>query len=618
MGPGTREGAKDIDRVGTAADAAGRKTEKFTRATVVAGQAADDLGDEADQAARKMRKLDGEIQEAEFRLGQLAAAFMATSNAAERMDISKQIKAAQRELRELTKVKGLNNFLPDPGPAAASFVRKLGSALSGAGDGIAAAAGSKYGIVIGASIAAAASPVIISAIGSALSAGAGAGFVGLGIGLAVAKDKKIQEAGKAAGKRFVDAIQSSAVTQFKGPIMSSLAVLSEAGDRVAKRWDKAFQATRGSVVPLVRDVTQAGERINSSLAGAAEKSGPAMKGLGGSIILVGDAVGDLVDTLADGGPEAAANLQLIVGATGDALRISTNFLGVLGKLASNEWVTGPLLPLLRKHYEDQAEAARKAQDASEHLAQGYTTAEKAARGNREAIKALSDEIRAQTDPAFALRKAQDELAVAQDASAEAIKKHGKNSQEAREATRNLATAALDLASAAGGLGDTFTGKLTPAMRNTYRAAGLTEAQIDAVEAEFREAKRAGDAYAKTYRAKVITEYINKYSNVVSGAAQSAYEAEKRKIQGRATGGSVDRGVPYWTGEHGPELMVPDAAGRVLSAAASRGMGGRSATPAGGGGLSGPMAVRLELVGPEEMRVWFRKMVRTMDLIPVAA
>jgi hypothetical protein len=592
MTAGTDGAARDIAKVGTAADVAGKKTDRFT----------------------------GEIQEAEFRLGQLAQAFHATNDAAERMDISKSIRSVEREIRQLSKIK---NLLPDPEPEARVWGQKMGTAVSGA---LASAAGSiskasgvsGYGVMIGGAIAAAASPVIISAIGSALSAGAGAGFIGVGISLAVAKDEKIQSAGKAAGKRFVDAISSSAVREFKGPILSSLAVLSEAGDRVAKRWDKAFKATRSSVVPLTRDITTAGEQINESLAGAAEKSGPAMEGLGGSIILVGDAVSDLVDTLADGGPEAAANLQLIVGATADALKISTNFLGVLGKLSNNAWITGPLLPLLRKHYQEQAEAARRARDETEHLAEGYNTAELAARGNRDAIKALTDEIRGQTDPAFALRTAQDRLAEAQDKSAEAIKKHGKNSVEAREATRNLASAALDMAGAAGALGQSFSGKLNPEMRNTYRAAGLTEDQIDAVEREFRQAKKAGDAYAKTYRAKVITDYINRYSNVVSSAAQDAYEETKRGMKKRASGGPTERGVPYLVGENGPEIHVPNAAGRVLSAAASRGMATRAPSGGGAGWPAGGVTVKLDLVGNEEVRVWFRKMVRTMDLIPTVA
>ena len=38
--------------------------------------------------------------------------------------------------------------------------------------------------------------------------------------------------------------------------------------------------------------------------------------------------------------------------------------------------------------------------------------------------------------------------------------------------------------------------------------------------------------------------------------------------GRATGGAVSPGRPYWVGERGPELMVPAAAGSVVPAGAT--------------------------------------------------
>ena len=39
--------------------------------------------------------------------------------------------------------------------------------------------------------------------------------------------------------------------------------------------------------------------------------------------------------------------------------------------------------------------------------------------------------------------------------------------------------------------------------------------------------------------------------------------------GRASGGAVQAGQPYVTGEHGRELFVPSSAGRVLSVAQSK-------------------------------------------------
>lgn len=45
------------------------------------------------------------------------------------------------------------------------------------------------------------------------------------------------------------------------------------------------------------------------------------------------------------------------------------------------------------------------------------------------------------------------------------------------------------------------------------------------------------------------------------------------IPGRAGGGPVSRGMPYWVGEYGRELMAPDTSGRVISNAELEGMGG---------------------------------------------
>jgi hypothetical protein len=50
--------------------------------------------------------------------------------------------------------------------------------------------------------------------------------------------------------------------------------------------------------------------------------------------------------------------------------------------------------------------------------------------------------------------------------------------------------------------------------------------------------------------------------------------------GRATGGPVSPGRPYWVGERGPELFVPTASGRV------------DALPAGGGGRDVRVAITI--------------------------
>jgi hypothetical protein len=45
-------------------------------------------------------------------------------------------------------------------------------------------------------------------------------------------------------------------------------------------------------------------------------------------------------------------------------------------------------------------------------------------------------------------------------------------------------------------------------------------------------------------------------------AKREAEAKKKGVEKRADGGPVKAGQPYWVGEEGPEIMVPDAAGKI--------------------------------------------------------
>jgi hypothetical protein len=504
----TDSAARNLDNVGDSADDATKSTEKLTKATVVAGEELDDLGKAARDNADRVGKLDREIGLVENELGDLARAFADTNVAAERLDISKAVRRMENDLRRLNKNKGvLEGLLPKEsdidGPAKVvgrSLMKSIGAGITSAGESVATKAGASVGPVVGGAIAAAAAPVLVSSLASVLAAGAGAGVIGAGIAVAVARDDKIQAAGANAGQRFMRGLGKAATENFRGPILQSIGILSDAGDRLSDSLGETFRELGDDVVPFTRKVVGAGEAVTGSLLHAAQKSGPALDGLGDAITLVGDGVGDFIAILADGGPEAADNLRLIAGATADLFRMTAVSLDQLNKLSNNPWISGALLPMLRKHYADAAKESDNLKGSTQALIPPLNEAEKAARGQTVALAGLSKEMRSQSDPAFALREAQIKLAAAQKASNDAVAKHGPKSREAREATRNLATAAIDLQGRVGALGKDFDGKLTPAMRSTLIAAGLTERQINDVEREFGAAKRAGDKYAKTYAA----------------------------------------------------------------------------------------------------------------------
>lgn len=58
--------------------------------------------------------------------------------------------------------------------------------------------------------------------------------------------------------------------------------------------------------------------------------------------------------------------------------------------------------------------------------------------------------------------------------------------------------------------------------------------------------------------------VNPLGDLLSGAIGSLF--------GRATGGSVSAATPYWVGERGPELFVPNSAGRIEPASGIAGSG----------------------------------------------
>lgn len=539
----------NIHDVETASDKAGNAVSEFTR--------------KSQDLERQMKLLDKSIAASKESLSGLHTQFAEANTEAEKIDISKAIRKMESDLADAVKSRKfklteLLDLEPEP-KVAHGFMQKFGGLLSTAGKGAAELAGNKVGMTIGAAAGVAAAPILIGTISTALSAQSGALGLGAGVMFAIKGDKELQWAGKLAAAKFMKSMQDEAKV-LGGPIRESLGILGDAGDRISKRWGKAFDALSDDLVPLTRDLVQAGERISDSLAGAAEKSGPALGALGDSVRLLADGAGDFIDILSDGGPEAAENLVLLAGATADLLRYTARFLDTINELGKNQWLTGPFLPMLRKHYQDTADSSDTLGKSSKNLGGILDAVAEAAQGELDAMEDLNKELKAQIDPVFGVLKAQQDLAAAQKETAEATRKHGENSDEAKAALQKQALAALDLQSQVGKLGDSFNGKLTPAMRATLRAAGITDDAINRIEKQFNEARKAGDRYAKTYRARVVTDYVSRYSAIVTSSAEDAYERTKREISGRAHGGITgaasggNRSGLVWAGENGPELL----------------------------------------------------------------
>lgn len=209
-----------------------------------------------------------------------------------------------------------------------------------------------------------------------------------------------------------------------------------------------------------------------------------------------------------------AALTQVMTTTGDAKKASQLWNSTLQQSGLDTDQLAKLLPGAYKKVGELNTAADKATPALHEMGKAsagaatkagvYKTAADlaagAARGEAAALATLSKALRSEADPVFGLIDAENSLKTAQDKASEAIRKHGKNSTVAKAATRELAMAAIDLQGKAGALGDKFSGKLTPAMMTTLKAAGLTKTEIDIVSGAFKSAKKSAEQYDGNYKA----------------------------------------------------------------------------------------------------------------------
>lgn len=165
---------------------------------------------------------------------------------------------------------------------------------------------------------------------------------------------------------------------------------------------------------------------------------------------------------------------------------------------------------------------------------------------KKAVQNLQKEFQ-DTDPLFAYMDAQKQVKSAQDAYNEAVKKSGKNSQEAKDRLADLAQAAINLSGKAKDAAGSFDGHFSPAARRMLSAAGLTKDEIARLETELRKAKAAAEKLDGTNATVTVT---TKYVQVGTGPNKAGYA--HGGITGAQSGGM--RSNQVMVGEHGREIL----------------------------------------------------------------
>lgn len=643
----TDKAARDLEHVADAADRANKHTEDLGKSTDVLNESQDRMGKSVTKNAGQIQELDRQIGLTKNELESLHRSYSSTADETEKRDLSKGIRALENDLRKLNKsrsfLSGQDQDRKDLADSLIPDAKNLGETLANKLSGLKLPFVPEMGGVaapIAAGMAVDLIPLLGGVVASAvIGTAAGAGIVG-GVMLA-AKDARVAAAGKDLGKTLLTGLQDKA-SVFVEPLLQQFDKIGGAlSGSIGDNLSKIFSSSSQYLAPLTNGLLGFVDQATKGIANAAEAAGPVIEVLSNHLAGIGSAIGDVFTLLSKDGVAAASALDtaltlvedtikavgegihlltmayeglVLIGAFGSDAR--TNYLALeaeqAGKTSDSVKGTADAHGQLASAADGAASSLNGLVDVDARVEAQAIAAGQAINGQRDALIDLSKAERAQSDPVFALIDAEDRLKKSQHDLSDAIKKHGANSKEADKATKQLTDSALDLQTASGQLGNTFNGKLTPEMRQTLKAAGLTDSEIKRVAASFRQAKKDGDKFAGNYNANVtvrVTEILAK------GAAVSA-SAVARALQKRAAGGPVSQGTPYLVGENGPEIVVPSAAGRVLSAAGTRGVArtGIAGTPAGAVATQ-PRTVQVEVVGNDQKLISLLKyLIRTGNVL----
>jgi hypothetical protein len=415
--------------------------------------------------------------------------------------------------------------------------------------------------VLGGVIAAAA-PFLGSLLAAGVLGATGVGAMVAGIVVAF-KDPAIMNAAGEAGKTAMRALTQSAEV-FKGPLLDAIKSVQSAFGPIADNISSVFGNAAKWVKPAADAIASFAQSVSGGLANAVAAAGPVMQQLFDGLKQVGTALGDFFTEMSQHGPEAALALQIAFAALVVTIEGIAKAVGLMADAFGFIAQLGLFGQPMAAEFAVISASADTTVTSTESVQNSFSQMIEKSNEATGALKTLGDALKAQTDPMFALIKAQEDYAAKQKASTDAVNKYGSQSSQAKDAALKLAEAAIGLQSATGKAADSFNGKLTPSMRATLTAAGLTKQQINQVEAAFKAAHSQGNAFAKTYTATVVTNYV-----------EHGTPAQVGKLLGKRTGGSIGaamsggiQGNLTLVGEDGPELVSLPYGSSVKTAGAT--------------------------------------------------
>lgn len=558
----------------------------------------DGMGDAADRTTKDFDKLGKEsghltkkISEAEAEIKKLVKTFDETGD----MDLLKSIRKEQSNLRIFTKLAG------NVASEAAEVGTEAGIALN---QSLTKSLMASKGLIIPPLVAAAlmAAPVMGAAISSAVIGAAGAGGLIGGI-VAAAQDQRVQDAAKQVGNRVGGAL-TEAGAAFVGPVIESLNVLDNAGDRLADNLEKAGSKIAPVLPALAGGIAGFADAVGPGFIRAMDAAKPVLRALSSELPKIGDSISDMFDKLSDDPDQAVMGIVAISQAIQGVIDVSGDLLSALGDIfewssrsgaaMSETWESlFGWMPIAGDHIERVGAGFREqvnAIDAARNSAGDYTgdlggiirAEEEVEKTTKTATDAIEDQIKAMDkmmgrllDPIELASNYQEAI----DDLTESIRENGGtldlNTEKGRansEALRNLAESIGAIRSntiettgdvaAANAVYD----QQVDALRRQMVALGMSKQAADAWAASLRSIPSKVDVDVRApglLDAIARAEYLRRLLGSNAAAARSNPITINGQFHpgddsgyggGRAGGGPMQAGKWYTVGENGVEVV----------------------------------------------------------------
>ncbi|MEV4416116.1 hypothetical protein [Catellatospora sp. NPDC049609] len=607
---GEDQAARDIDKVGAAVERTGDAIDDMGGKAADAATASDKAGDSFRETAVEAGFLARQAAQAEQNVKRLVIELNRTGDTSLKKDIRKERRSRSEALALLKEITPTpTEVAKDVGPG---FVEGLGMAVKAGGPYLKAAV---------AGLALLVAPALGATISAAVLGGVGAGGIVGGVALA-ARDPAVVQA----GADLADAVSagfSQAASPFVQPIVDGLDRLATTGTDAAEELKPGFDALAGTIRPLAEGIDGLAKNSIPGVTAAMKAAAPVVRLLANELPGLGEDLGDAFEVLAEDPDGAVMGLKSLLDVTGDTVKgiaVVVSWLsqayegmvkfgaGATGALEDLDRFLGwiPMVQILSDHWADandklegQVEALEKAKVAGDGLAVTTTDVVYVTRGlgvsaeataealdaQRLATMALVDAELSSINAAIKAERAIDDLAEARKENGRSLdieKEAGRRNTEAIlegiEAVKEGAQREYDLAmahgatvveaeKAAAAYRDKYGKELTAAVTKLY---GNTKAVQDLL-AEL----------AKLDGKRITYTLVQRGGRTIGAKVDGGLQlAGDDGVYRRAGGGDVKQGRTYWVGENGPELVTFGANGWVHTAEQSRAM----MSGASGGGV----------------------------------